>query len=230
MKRLAVFAATALVLAAPSLAAAAPQVRITGYGFPLGSNTAVLHYAGSPFDGRAVYAGQFRLTGTVLGTSTPVAFATFCVDILDPLSLPGVFELKSLGKLFTGAKAEAINKLLTNVTPTDATQSAALQLALWEVTFDGTPRSVKAGSLQGSFWTSGGNSAAARTLADNYLANLAGWSASTTQRAALLYAPDNQSQVILTAVPEPASWGLMIVGFGAVGAALRLRRRGVVAA
>lgn len=27
------------------------------------------------------------------------------------------------------------------------------------------------------------------------------------------------------AVPEPASWGLMLVGFGAVGAALRSRRR-----
>ncbi|MGL4542487.1 MAG: PEPxxWA-CTERM sorting domain-containing protein [Polymorphobacter sp.] len=31
-------------------------------------------------------------------------------------------------------------------------------------------------------------------------------------------------------VPEPASWGLMIAGFGMVGGALRTRRRGVVAA
>ena len=31
-------------------------------------------------------------------------------------------------------------------------------------------------------------------------------------------------------VPEPASWALMILGFGAAGAALRRRRGGVVAA
>ncbi|WP_404711638.1 PEPxxWA-CTERM sorting domain-containing protein [Sphingomonas sp. MMS24-J13] len=33
----------------------------------------------------------------------------------------------------------------------------------------------------------------------------------------------------MSAVPEPASWGLMIVGFGALGGAMR-RRRAVVAA
>ncbi|MBN8816664.1 MAG: choice-of-anchor A family protein [Sphingomonas sp.] len=33
-----------------------------------------------------------------------------------------------------------------------------------------------------------------------------------------------------TAVPEPASWAMMIVGFGMVGAALRRRRRGAIAA
>jgi hypothetical protein len=28
-------------------------------------------------------------------------------------------------------------------------------------------------------------------------------------------------------VPEPAAWALMVAGFGAIGAALRGRRRGV---
>jgi hypothetical protein len=31
-------------------------------------------------------------------------------------------------------------------------------------------------------------------------------------------------------VPEPASWAMMLVGFGAIGAAIRGRRRGAVAA
>ncbi|HPU16060.1 MAG TPA: PEPxxWA-CTERM sorting domain-containing protein [Polymorphobacter sp.] len=38
------------------------------------------------------------------------------------------------------------------------------------------------------------------------------------------------SEVQFNAVPEPASWALMIVGFGMVGGALRTRRRHVVAA
>lgn len=41
-----------------------------------------------------------------------------------------------------------------------------------------------------------------------------------------VFVPDNWS---LTAVPEPAAWGLMVIGFGLVGAAAR-RRPAVVAA
>ncbi len=36
--------------------------------------------------------------------------------------------------------------------------------------------------------------------------------------------------ISLNAVPEPATWGLMIVGFGVVGAAARRRRIAAVAA
>ena len=31
----------------------------------------------------------------------------------------------------------------------------------------------------------------------------------------------------ISAVPEPATWGMMILGFGMLGAAMRTRRRGV---
>lgn len=37
------------------------------------------------------------------------------------------------------------------------------------------------------------------------------------------YTAGSQLQIALTAVPEPATWGLMIVGFGMVGGALRRR-------
>lgn len=37
--------------------------------------------------------------------------------------------------------------------------------------------------------------------------------------------PGGEIRGFLTAIPEPASWGLMIAGFGLSGVALRLRRR-----
>ena len=41
------------------------------------------------------------------------------------------------------------------------------------------------------------------------------------------FAPNNST---FAAVPEPASWGLMILGLGALGAAMRGRRHGIASA
>lgn len=38
-------------------------------------------------------------------------------------------------------------------------------------------------------------------------------------------APEGSGTVTLTAVPEPATWAMMLVGFGGLGALLRRRRR-----
>jgi hypothetical protein len=38
-----------------------------------------------------------------------------------------------------------------------------------------------------------------------------------------LFSEDGRSTLTIAAIPEPASWGLMIAGFGAVGFALRRR-------
>jgi hypothetical protein len=39
------------------------------------------------------------------------------------------------------------------------------------------------------------------------------------------FAPGGEIRGFLTSVPEPATWGLMLAGFGVAGAGLRLRRR-----
>ena len=94
-----------------------------------------------------------------------------------------------------------------------------LALSIWEVAFDNSS-SVTAGA----FHVAGGNSAAATALANSYLSQLGSW---TTQgrTATLLYSQTNQSQVFLNAVPESATWGMMIVGFGIVGASMRRRAK-----
>lgn len=222
MKRFALAAAAVLSFAAPHAATAATQVNITNSTFAVGSNSGVLHFAGSPFDGLGVSIGEFKLTGTTVGTGTSATFYTYCVDIMHALSTPGVFDIVPLSQMYTGLKATNINKILANTNATNATEAAAVQLALWEVTFE-TSGSFNVNS--GAFNITGGDSGAARTLANTYLSNLNSWNVSSTQTAQLLYNPNLQSQVYLAPVPEPTTWAMMIVGFGVVGAAMRSRRR-----
>ncbi|MES2290647.1 MAG: PEPxxWA-CTERM sorting domain-containing protein [Pseudomonadota bacterium] len=222
MKRIALAAVAALSFVAPHAANAATQINITNYSFAVGSNSGVLHFAGSPFDGAGVSIGEFKLTGTEVGSGTAATFYTYCVDIMHALSVPGVFDIKPLSQMYTGVTATNVNKILANTNATNATEAAAIQLALWEVTFE-TSGSFNVNS--GAFNITGGDSGAARTLANTYLSNLGTWNVSSTQTAQLLYNPNLQSQVYLAPVPEPTTWAMMIVGFGAVGATMRIRRR-----
>ncbi|MBS0502583.1 MAG: PEP-CTERM sorting domain-containing protein [Proteobacteria bacterium] len=115
------------------------------------------------------------------------------------------------------------NLLINNAAnPTaKATTSAALQLAAWEIVNENTN---SYGFNTGTFRSSGGNSDAARTLAMTYLNNITSgsWQAPTGQLK-LFYSAHSQSQV-LSAVPEPATWAMMIGGFGVVGASMRRKR------
>lgn len=218
-------AITTLSFLTPAASQAATTVKITNYAFPVGSQTGTLHFAGSPFDNRGVRAGEFNLTGTNLTTGKSVSFLTYCVDIFHALTVPGMFTIAPLSTLFSSAKATNITKLLTNTNPATADQSAAVQLAMWEIAFETGPAyNVNSGVNQGAFWMTGGTSAPARTLANTYLSSLSGWSVSTTHTARLLYSRTNQSQVYLAPVPEPGTWAMMVFGFMLVGSTLRRRQ------
>lgn len=224
MKRFTLAAAVAAVIMAPVTTQAATTIKITNYAFPVGSQTGTMHYAGSPFNGGGVRAGEFKLTGTNLTTGGSASFMTYCVDILHALTVPGTFTVAPLSTLFSGAKATNINKLLANTSPATADQSAAVQMAMWEIVFETGPTlNVNSGANQGAFWMTGGTSGAARTLANSYLATLSSWNVSTTHTARLLYSRTNQSQVYLAAVPEPGTWAMMVFGFMLVGSTLRRR-------
>jgi len=225
MKLLALATAAALAALAPAAASAATQVKLTGYSFAQGSKTGTLHYAGSPFNNGGVGIGAFALTGSYVGSNAPAAFHTYCVDIFHALSVPGIYDLVPLSQMYTGVRATNINKILANTNATNADQSAAVQLALWEVAFETGPTFNVS---SGAFYVDGGNSAAARTLANTYLSNLGTWQVSTTQTARLLYSPTRQSQVYLAPVPEASTWAMMIAGMGIAGSAMRRRKRNAV--
>ena len=101
-------------------------------------------------------------------------------------------------------------------------------------TFAGFPSGVKNGSYLQTFDMS---------LASSYrAAYLAGFSGAAAAEAALITAakggqayfnvhttqfPGGEIRGFLTSVPEPATWGLMLLGFGTAGVMLRSRRRAI---
>lgn len=227
MKRFVLAATAALSMIVPGAASAATQVNVTSSSWAVGSQTGTLHFATSPFNNQSVGIGEFKLSGTNLSTSLAETYYTYCVDIFHSLALPGVFDITPLSQMYTGARATNINKILANVNPVNADQSAAVQLALWEVAFE---TSNTFNVTNGAFWVDGGSSATARTLANSYLGNLASWQVSSTQTATLLYNPNKQSQVFLAPVPEASTWAMLVFGFGVAGMAMRNRRRAGIAA
>jgi hypothetical protein len=174
---------------------------------------------------------RFHVTGTDNGT--PFDIFTYCVDALHAFH-PGEFAWADISVMVPDADRQG--QLLTLLTQSDLllaaesdtlarkTISAATQLAIWEIVHDSqdTPYDTTSGDL----FTVGGNSGDARALANHYLGMIAdgSWTAIAGHKLQVLFSGDNQSQVYVTAVPEPASWLTMIGGFALVGGAVRRRR------
>jgi hypothetical protein len=224
-------AAAALAIALPGTAQAAYQ--INSHSFAPGSLTGNIQYTPTNLS-MNVAMGRFKLNGTDLDNGQAVSFLTYCVDIFHTLQ-PAVFNLADASVVVPSATKQT--QLLTILAQSDpllaassnkAETAAAIQLAIWEITNE------TSGSFSfsaGSFRSSGGNSNGARALAATYLDKIANgaWTAPTGQLK-VLYAPNSQSQ-LLTTVPEPATWAMMIGGFGLVGGMARRRSvRGAVTA
>lgn len=200
----------------------------------------------------AVSVGRISLTGTDTVTSAPVSFLAYCIDIFDYLKT-GLFDVANFS--FDPAKEQKLKVLMTNtagaigavdsaaLTAAQKAEqkknvSAAIQMAVWEIAFEteGSPYSITAGD----FWMNGsgltglnGGVSSAQTLAQGFLDNIntSVWSQVDPNWTLRMLVPqdaaNNQTQAFLvsTPVPEPATWALLILGFGLVGGALRGQRR-----
>ena len=103
-------------------------------------------------------------------------------------------------------------------------KAGALQIAIWEIVREGASNPLNVAS--GDIFFSGGSEAGMLTLAQSYLTAIDG----TGARAVGLFALNNdgrQDMLVQTAIPEPATWALMIGGFGLAGVALRRRRSAI---
>ncbi len=143
---------------------------------------------------------------------------------------------------FTATQLDSVLKLLvyttTGSTPrmNNAITSAATQMAIWEI-LNETTGSWDVGT--GTFNVSGGNATqmtAAIGDANSWLGVVKNGSISTSGYDLTVWDPNvgNQRQIQLIsgsnngsppAVPEPATWGTIVLGFGALGSALRNRKR-----
>ncbi len=228
---------TAALLAAAALPQAAnAQIVITGLTPDPGYLAAdSLFYTPLGYEFGSPGMSRFHVTGTDNGA--PLDIFTYCIDALHAFHT-GEFAWADISAMVPDADRQG--QLLTLLTRSDLllsaesntlarkTISAATQLAVWEIVHEGQGASYD--TTSGDIYTVGGNSGDARTLANHYLSMIAdgSWTAVAGYKLQVLFAGDNQSQVHVTAVPEPASWLTMIGGFALVGGAIR-RRRGAIA-
>ncbi|GAA0742919.1 PEPxxWA-CTERM sorting domain-containing protein [Sphingomonas trueperi] len=223
--------AAALALGAVVPAAAHATVVITGYDDDPGYLAAdAMVYTPTGFVGYWPGMSRFRFTGTENGQA--VAFLTYCADAFTAIGT-GSFERTGISAVLSDTTRQ--QQLLTLLTHSDVllgneqdllarkTISAATQLAVWEILEE---HGGSYDTTSGQFYTVGGNSDDARALANSYLTQITtgGWTAIAGHKLQLLFSKDQQSQVFLSAVPEPSSWATMIGGFALVGGMFRRKR------
>jgi hypothetical protein len=192
-----------------------------------------------------VYAGAFRMTD-VSGPTLPAgsSFMAWCVDIyhhLDTSSAGAAYTRRS-GNEFYGAGSPTttrLEQLASYVVDSDANaltttlqsaltgnlQSAAFQLAVWEIVNEGTSAALNV--ISGDFYVTG--SSAVTTLANQWLANSQGWA--TTQHLAVWDGPNTtQDLAVFAPIPEPQTFAMLLAGLGLMGFVARRRQRNLAAA
>lgn len=215
MRRSILSLAAASCLALGASLAHADSVRIDGFLFP----TAVAVSVATPvYNG---VAGEF--TGLLNGNS----FVTFCTEIEQSLVFGTTYNDYSVVAGASaggfGAKSTAIDQLFSYFAaqgyPNNPSTSAVAQAAIWEVLYETGPTfSMTAGSFAA---TSGDATTNTALGAFNWAAVAA---TTITVHADRLYSRSAQDLVVLTPVPEPSTYALMLAGLAGIGFVARRRR------
>jgi hypothetical protein len=232
LRKLLVSAVAATGALALASSAAASTVHISADHLATGSYITTI---GGTIDGKvfgalSVYESPDIFTVSIDGGPSQDLLA-FCVDIyhfFEPSHTPPVdyytASLLNNSDAVLSGGGVALGSVLSGElgyladlakTTTDAGRLAGIQGAIWETEYSGLT-------------LSGGS-----TYVAEYDGLAAAWGASHAGFAGYadaLYAADGKTQGFTTGgVPEPASWTLMLMGFGGLGAMLRRRRRAAAA-
>jgi len=206
-----------------------------------GSINGQIHWQANP-GGEGAAVGRILLQGTD-HSGAAQSIPVYCVDVADILG-NGTFYKQDLSTLtFTDTQKANIVKFITYgdalVNAASGFQktldSAATQLGVWELLNETASSTWDV--LAGNFYVSRYDNDAifdAAALANTWLASLKNGDipTSATQTLSVLDpGHGNQTQVYITArannetnepgVPEPATWGMIVLGFGLLGGALR---------
>ena len=209
-----------------------------------GSINGKIHWAGNP-GGEGAAVGRILLQGTDAAHNAQ-SIPVYCVDVADILG-NGTFYKQDLSSLtFSDTQKTNLIKFVTYgdafVNAASGAQktlsAAATQLGVWELLNETAASNWNV--LTGNFYVSRYDNDAifdAAALANSWLASLKNGDIplSGTQTLSVLDpGHGNQTQVYITArgtndilpdVPEPATWGMIVLGFGLLGGALRHRKQ-----
>ncbi|MDD5334011.1 MAG: PEP-CTERM sorting domain-containing protein [Rhodoferax sp.] len=157
---------------------------------------------------------------TVDGTS----FLAFCIDPFQYSSgSPSQYNVSSsLTSLLSATQAADVSRLYSQSyasTTGNALNSAAFQLALWELANDNGD--LSSGSVRATNLSNG-----AVTAAGSMINNARNGVAGSTQYTFNLYTNPARQDFLVTvsAVPEPESYAMLLAGLGLMGAVVRRRK------
>jgi len=169
----------------------------------------------------------------------------YCVDIFET-SGTGKFEVVSAASQYTTAKYNVLAQLISaQGSQVSKTHDAAVQLAIWEVinetmnvydidkistsTWDWN-RWKYVDTSAPQFWAEDISDSSVKALAESYIADAVKNAGKATPNLTLYVAKNDGKQDMLfwttavPAVPEPATWGMMLIGMGVVGYSMRRRK------
>jgi hypothetical protein len=210
---------TAMAVAVAGLFAAQPALAdsLTFNGFSDGSVSASIT---SPTS-KSVNAGGFSMTNNTAGGS----FVAWCADIFHNMATTTSYTLTSGASFYSSdpGKATALSELATHSLGlvTNATNSAAFQLAVWEIVNE---TSGSGYNLSGGNFTVTSD-AAVMTAASGMLGNLSGPITMTANVWAPNVSGSSQDLVVFAPVPEPETYAMMLAGLGLMGFVARRRKQ-----
>jgi PEP-CTERM motif len=187
--------------------------------------TASLHLTSPSKDYASVYISPQTLTGTLDGSA--VSLFAYCVDILN-YSGPGTFDVVSLFDYLGGdtTKYNQIASLIATAGgPANRYSDAAAQAAIWELMYENSSYNVGSGNFR---LDNVNNDPTLVADANSLLVQAVGNAGQTGSGLQLFVAKNDDKQDMLfwktAAVPEPATWAMMLLGFGGIGFQMRRRR------
>lgn len=241
----------AILFAGAAVPAAADTVHVSSFASPAGYKTGKIHNDAGIGPGGTTKNLDVEVTNFILHVDSPSSYniITYCIDLADYLSPPDNYEVGTAGLIpAVAAKQTALLSLLTHtlaipgnpsLAQSNTAVAAGVQLAIWEILNETTTPTWNI--LDGSFWAynnSGSlgdiaSSTSAMGLAKDYLTKVSAgglWASPVPSYELRVLSgatndPAAQDQIFIIAVPEPATWGMMIGGFALVGGSLRAARK-----